>query len=302
MSTPISYAVAVLAVLLQLPIPSPQVMVWVDRQGKLLGTIGQPQWSIAYTTLSPDDTKVAVKAVDAENGNPYIFVVDVARGTRIRLTANAANEGQPAWSPTGDRIAFISYRNGLSDLFLKSIASGQPEVQITTNQQLHDFAPSWSPDGKFIVFHTQDPKSNQRDLMYMSVDDWKPIPFVQTPSAEASGTFSPDGKFVAYVSNETGKYEVYVKQFPPTETRWTVSTNGGIWPKWSRNGDELFFFQGNDLMSASTQMRPAFKSGMPQKLFSGQQVGMGPRPMDGLNPSYEPARDAQKFIVVQTAR
>lgn len=301
MSTFISHAVVILAVLLQLPIPSPQVMVWVDRHGKPLGAVGQPQWSIAYTTLSPDGTKIAEKGVEGEKGHPYIFVVDVAQGTRVRLTSHAANEGQPAWSPKGDRLAFISYRNGLSDLFVKSIAGSEPEVQITTNQQLHDFAPNWSPDGKFIVFHTQDPKSNQRDLMYMSVDDKKPLPFVVTPSAEASGTFSPDGKFVAYISNETGKYEVYVKQFPPTEARWTVSNNGGVWPKWSRKGNELFFFQGNDLMAAPVQVQPVFKSGAPQKLFSGEQVGMGAKPMDGLNPSYEPAPDGQKFIVVRTA-
>jgi len=288
------------AVFVQLPIPDPQVMVWVDRHGRELGVIGTPQWSIAYTTISPDGTKVAVKGVEAEHDHPYVYIVDVARGTRMRLTSHAANEGQPAWSPSGDRVAFISYRNGLSDLFVKSLADGSPEAQITKTAELHDFAPNWSPDGKVIIYHTQDPHSNQRDIMYMSVAERRPLPFVQTPNLEASAAFSPDGTLVAYVSDESGQYDVYVKPFPPSDRRWKVSTHGGIWPKWSPQGDELFFFEGNDLMSASVKTKPAFASGVPRKLFSGAQVGMGAKPMDGLNPSYDVSRDGQKFVVVRS--
>lgn len=302
MSTTIALVLLALFAVAQAPVGNPQILAWVDRQGKPLGTIGEPQALIEYPTISPDGTKIVVKGADEKKAVAHIWIVDVARGTRRLLTTNAAGEAQPTWSPKGDRVVFASYRNGLTDLFIKPIA-GSEEVQLTASPNVHDFAPSWSPDGKYIVFHTLDPKTNQRDVMYLSPEgDHKPMPFVQTASAESSARFSPDGRYIAYASDESGTSEIYVKPFPPNETRWRVSTKGGVWPKWSPRGDELFFFEGNNLMSAPVQLKPAFKSGDARKLFTGEQVGLGSGAMEGLNPSYEPTPDGKKFVVVQTAK
>ena len=303
MATIISRVLFLLVAAAQLPIGNPQTLAWVDRSGQLLSTIGQPQWTIASIAISPDGTRIAVRGVNNEKDNPHVWVFDVARGTRSLLTTNAANEGQPAWSAKGDRLAFISYRNGLADLYIKPTFGTEQEVQLTTNPNLHDFAPNWSPDGKYIIFHTQDPKTNDRNVMYLSLDrDRNPVPFVQTSRLEALATFSPDGRYVAYQSDETGKWEVYVKSFPPNEARWKVSMNGGVWPKWSGRGDELFFFEGNNLMSVPVQLRPSFRPGETRKLFTGEQVGMGAGAMEGLNATYDVTRDGQKFVVVQRAK
>src|SRR6266511_2809098 len=278
-------------------------LAWVDRSGKVLGTIGDAQYSLLYPAISPDATKVAVRRQDAAKAPPQVWIYDVARGTGRRLTTDSANEGQPAFSPDGRRIAYLSYRNGLGDIFIRSADGSGQDQQLTSNAELHDFAPSWSPDGKHIVFHTQDPKTAARNVFYLSVEgDRTPRPVAVGEAQEALASFSPDGRYLTYSSNESGSWEVYVVSFPPGPDHWKVSVVAVIWPKWSSRGDELLFFQGTALVSVPVQFKPAFKAGKPQQLFTAEQAGMDPAIIKDFNPTYDVARDARRFVVVQPAK
>jgi hypothetical protein len=198
-------------------------------------------------------------------------------------------------------LAYLSYRNGLGDLFARPADGSGQDQQLTSNPDLHEFAPSWSPDGKHLVFHTQDPKANDRNVMYMSVEgDRTPKVVADGPGLQGLGTFSPDGRFIAYASNESGSWEVYVKNFPGLEQKWKATPNGGIWPKWK--GNEIFFFEGTTLTSVSVQVTPTFKTLKSQKLFEGTAAGMDAAIIRDFNPTYDVTRDGQKFVVVQNAK
>lgn len=297
---PIALVVAIAAALLPPQAGPMQQLTWVDRAGTVIGSIGQPRWSLLYTAISPDATKVAVRVQESEKGKPSVWIFDAASGTGKRLTADAANEGQPAWSPTGDRLAYLSYRNGLGDLFVRTADGSGSDVQLTSSPETQDFAPSWSPDGTTIVFHTQDPKGGDRNVMYVGVSGGRaPEPVSNGPAQEALASFSPDGRFIVYQSNESGRMEVYVKPFPLTEAKWQVSTNGGVWPRWSGRGDELFFLEGTTFMAASIRLKPAFEAGKAQRLFTTEQVGMDLAPVTQFNPIYDATRDGRKFVVVR---
>lgn len=282
--------------------PSPRTrLAWVDRAGRVLGTIGPGQWNLLYPTLSPDATRIAVRGEEVEKAPPRVYVFDVTRGTSRRLTSGAVNEGQPAWSPKGDRVAYLSYRNGLGDIFIRS-ADGTHDQQVTFNTELHEFAPAWSPDEKHIVYHTQDPKTSQRNVMYVSLGDRTPRPVAAGPAQEALASFSPDGRYLAYSSNQSGTWEIYVVSFPDLKDSWKLSSRGGIWPKWSGKGNELFFFERDTLTAVPVQLAPAFQAGEPQKLFKAGQVGMDPAIIRNFNPTYDVARDGERFVIVQTAK
>jgi dipeptidyl aminopeptidase/acylaminoacyl peptidase len=288
------------AITLQIPAGGRHRLGWVDRHGQVLGSIGAPQWALVYPAISPDSTKVAVRGEELEKAKPSIWIYDALHGTSKRLTTDAGNEGQPAWSPKGDRLAYLSFRNGLGDLFVRAADGSGGDQQLTSNSELQEFAASWSPDGKYIVFHTQDPKTNDRNVMYMSLDDRTPKVVADGPGLQGLGTFSPDGRYIAYGSNESGKWEVYVKNFPGLEQKWQASPNGGVWPKWK--GNELFFFEGTTLTGVSVQVTPTFKPLKSQKLFDADLVGMDTAVIRDFNPTYDVTHDGQKFVVVQKAK
>jgi Tol biopolymer transport system component len=280
---------------------NPQRLAWVDRTGKVIGSIGEPQWTLFYAAVSPDSSKIAVRGQEMEKAKPSVWIYDAAGGTRKRLTSDEANEGQPAWSPKGDRVAYLSYRNGLGDLFVRAADGSGADQQLTSNTALHEFAPSWSPDGRFIVFHTQDPKANDRNVMYMSVEgDHTPIVVADGPALQGLATFSPDGRYIAYASNESGRWEVYVENFPGLDQKWKATPNGGLWPKWK--GNELFFFEGTTLTSVTVQVTPTFKVLKSQRLFDAERAGMDAAAIRDFNPTYDATRDGQKFVVVQKAK
>lgn len=291
---------AVLVSTLQAQGPSSRSrLAWVDRSGRVVGTIGQGQWNLLYPAVSPDATRIAVRGEEVEQAPPRVYLFDVPRGVNRRLTNAMVNEGQPAWSPKGDRLAYLSYRNGLGDIFIKSV-DGDQEQQVTFDTQLHDFAPAWSPDEKHIVYHTQDPKTSQRNVMYVPLGGQPAPRSVATGQAqEALASFSPDGRYLAYSSNESGAWEIYIVSFPDLKGKRKVSTKGGIWPKWSGQGNELFFFEGGSLTAAPVQLKPAFTAGTPVKLFTAEQAGMDPSIIRDFNPTYDVTRDAQRFVVVQ---
>ncbi len=204
-----------------------QQLVWRDRSGKDLGVIGQPQETIRYPELSADGRRVAVRGF--EDGNEDIWVHEVDRPLKRRLTFNARIDSRPVWSPAGEEIAFNSQRQGGNDIY-KRPASGAGEVELLVGvQSVGEIPCDWSPDGKYLLYKVRHPE-NGDDLWYLERKEdgsgFDSVPFLQTSFNESAAKFSPEGRFVAYVSNESGQYQVYVRPFPVGEGQWQVSAQG----------------------------------------------------------------------------
>jgi eukaryotic-like serine/threonine-protein kinase len=266
-------------------------LAWFDRTGKQIaqvGTAGQ----ITGLALSPDDRRVVVSRLDNQ-GNSDLWVIEQARETRF--TFDPANDASPVWSPDGNRIAFNSSRSGSIDLYLKPASgAGNEELLFKSNNPKgpHD----WSSDGRFILYGELDRKTNVDLWVLPLFGDHKSIPLLQTSFTETQGRFSPDGRWIAYVSNESGTFQVYVQSFPPSGGKWMISTNGGIQPRWRRDGKELFYLAADRKLMVVDVKEDAnkFEAGSPQALFEMHvSVGLGPI---GTS-SYEVTRDGQRFLV-----
>ncbi len=276
-------------------------LAWVDREGKVEKTIGQPQEAMRRPALSPDGRRVAVTGT--EDGNQDIWIHDVERGTKTRLTFDPAPDTSPVWSPSGDRVAFNSGRErnaALGDIFVKA-SDGSGEEQPLVAGPLPEGVPDWSPDGRYLIYRVIDPSSDTDwDQWYVALTgDGKPTPFLNTRFRETESQFSPDSRYVAYMSNESGRFEIYVKPFPSGEGKWQVSVNGGRNPKWSRQSGELFYVEDNTLMAVKVRTSPTFEASTPQKLFDGEEIGMRFDTYSPTSNMYDVAADGQHFVVVR---
>ena len=219
--------------------PGARQLVWFDRAGKSLGTLAE---FAAPPALSPDGRRVAVhRSIAGQNTD--VWLLETTRDGSVRLTTNSQNDAFPVWSPDSKDIAFQSYKNGRpGDLFRKSAAGTGSEAQIlATEEGTHPT--DWSPDGRFLLYRSQPQGSNtsQWNLWAVSLDGGsKPFPVVQTNFDERDGQFSPDGNWIAFESNESGRYEVYLQPFP-SGPKVPVSAAGGAQARWRRDGKELFY-------------------------------------------------------------
>jgi serine/threonine protein kinase len=244
-------------------------LTWRDRGGKkLAGTGIPPSASIRMVALSPDGTQAAWAAT--EQGNRDIWTADLARGVRTRLTFAPQSDVFPVWSPTGKEIAFASGRNGNFDVFVQA-ANGAGEPRPVVASPGNEYPDAWSPDGTTLLFFRTDAK-NGNDLWAVKrkADGTFEAPSVwlQTPVNEWRAVFSPDGQYVAYESDESGRYEVYVRPADGSGGKWQISTAGGIDPRWSRDGREIFYAQGESLMAAPVSVAGGtFRHGTPVELF-----------------------------------
>ena len=222
-------------------------LVWLDRRGEKTGEIGQAREGIGSPALSPDGRLVAVAVT--ESSNLDVWVYDIERGVRTRLSTAAERDTRPVWSPSGEQVAFTSNRARNNDIFLRQ-ADGSGEEKALASTSLHEDLSDWSRDGKYLLYQLNDPETGS-DLWYLERKEdgggWEPRPFLQTPFSERAPRFSPDGRYVAYVSNESGQNEVYVQPFPEGGRKVTVSNNGGTKVRWSRDGNELFYVEGTDV-------------------------------------------------------
>ena len=211
--------------------------VWLDRSGKDIGKAGD-LLSTLSVELSPDGRRVALH--QTVNQNIDVWLLELGRGVLSRFTFDPAIDVFPIWSPDGSRIVFGSNRKGPYDLYQKpAIGAGTEELLLATAQ---DKTPTdWSPDGRFLLYRSVDPKTGY-DLWALPMDgDRKPFPVVQTNFDERDAQFSPDGKWIAYQSNESGRFEIYIQPFPGPGSKLQVSTNGGAQVRWGPNGKELFY-------------------------------------------------------------
>jgi Tol biopolymer transport system component len=265
---------------------------WLDRTGRQIETIGSPG-GIARPRLSHDEKRIAMDVRDPASANTDVWVFDIARRTQTRLTFAPGFDGYPIWSPDDSRIVFSSDRKNPGDLYEKSSAGTGEEKAVLASDALK--APfSWPGDGSRLAFQTLNAKGAARtgDLWTFSFAEQKASPFLETDFNEGEPAFSPDGKWMAYVSNESGKNEIYVRTFPDTGGKWQISTSGGEDPLWSRDGAEIFYDSGTKLMTVPVKTSPAFEAGTPQLLFEARF-----RADNGVQ--YDVSADGKKFLVDQ---
>ena len=270
-----------------------QQLVWRDRKGTEAGKIGQPQDVILFPSISPDGQRVAVLGYQGNNGDVWIH--DVRRPIKTRLTFAPGRDYSVLWSATSNEIIFLSYRGGDSALFTTSPDGSSEARELFDAPRQAENPHDWSQDGRFLVFHILDPDS-ARDLWYLERHDdgsWgDPVEFLKTPFEERVAVFSPDTRFVAYVSDESGRDEVYVRPFPSGGGKWQVSESGGTQPRWSRDGKEIFYVENDTLIAVSVNTKPAFLVGPAERLFSDPDLRF-----PAAQQTYDVAADGQRFVM-----
>ena len=271
-------------------------LVRVDRQGREepLGEAWQPD-RYFYPRFSPDGTRVAVAiADDADND---LWVLDLERGARSRITFGGMNRFFPVWSPDGSALAFAD-GNGPTNRLVMARADGSGQVETLLDRDERQFPTSWGADGNVLAFYIDDPETN-RDLAMLPLDgDGTPEPFLATPFDEQAGTFSPDGRWLAYVSDESGQDEVYVRPYPGPGERHTISTNGGQEPVWSRDGRELFYRNGDQMLVVALDAAGPFRAAPPELVFAGAYV-LSEDTSPARSPNYDIAPDGQRFLMIK---
>jgi len=221
-----------------------------DRSGKLPEVV-TPLAEYYYPRLSPDDSRVAVYIWDFDSHNADIWIFDILRGLRTRFTFSPAAEVSGIWSPDGMRMAFNSNRDGHLDLYVKSTTGAGAEEVVFKNDH-NKFLSDWSRDGKFLTYTEEGVPSTQYDLwMLPMTGDRKPVPFLKTEFSEGNARFSPNGRWVAYVSDESGRYEVYIRPFDGPGGKWQVSVAGGDAPCWRKDGRELYYYSADNMVTVA---------------------------------------------------
>ncbi len=261
-------------------------LVRLDRAGKPIEKIGSPlsYWDLA---LSPDQKRAAVQRTDND-----LWMVDLIRGLPSRLTFNTAIEDAPVWSPDGSRVLFNSNAKGLTDIYSKASSSAGTE-ELVLKSGTNKYPTDWSRDGRFILYESQDRQTGADLWVLPLLGDKKPQLFLQTPFNETMARFSPDGKWIAYVSDESGNSQVYVQTFPPSGGKWQISTQGGYTPRWHGDGKELFYMSPDrKIMSAAVNPNgTTFEVSSPTALFQ-TQVDVA-----AATNRYDVSPDGQRFLM-----
>jgi len=269
-------------------------LTWIDRTGKELGLVSQPG-NFIRPSLSPDGKRVAVDGSDLQ-GNRDVWLIDLATNNATRFTFDSAQDLFAVWSPDGSRIVFGSDRQGPRNLYQRSATGASKEEQLLKTD-FNAYAADWSSDGRYIVYVINDPKTKIDLWMLPLFGDQKPFPFANTEASERGARFSPDGKWLAYVSDESGINQVYVESFPSSGGKWQVSTSGGYHLAWRHDGKELFYVSADrKMMAVDIKTEGArFEAGAPKPLFD-----LRVPTFTGSQAQFAVTADGQKFLIANT--
>jgi dipeptidyl aminopeptidase/acylaminoacyl peptidase len=265
-------------------------LVWVDRKG-VEQPLPAPPHGYRNPRISPDGQRVAV-TIDELGSQEWIL--DIGRGTLTRLTFEGSYNGVMAWTPDGKRVAFGTDRAGPRNLFWQLADGSGKAERLTTNESAQsDVSGAWSPDGQTLAYESLVPGAGY-DLWVYRLSDHKTQPFLQTRFNEIAPRFSPDGRWLAYVSDESGRSEIYVQPYPGPGGKWQVSTDGGTEPVWARNG-ELFYRNGDKMMAVETNTKSNFSADKPKLVFERRYATYN------TMPAYDVTPDGQRFLLAKTA-
>jgi Tol biopolymer transport system component len=270
-----------------------QELIWVDRSGTPLGVAAAAAGYHAVRS-SPDEKSIAFDRT--EEGNTDVWVLDLVRGVPSRITFDPATDNLPIWSHDGRRILWLSRRSGVVDLYIKAASGTGQDEKFTTMGTVNGWATDWSPDGKFVLYQRPGDETGQ-DLWMApqstaaSGEPQKPSAYLASPFNEANGVFSPDGRWIAYESDESGRPEVYVQGFPLTNQKVQISSGGGTDAAWSKNGGELFYLAADRNLTAVPYRSTAatFEPGVGKVLF--------PVPGNFVRRSYAVTGDGRRFLI-----
>jgi Tol biopolymer transport system component len=272
---------------------------WLGRDGKPLynpdtsGTLTTVAGQGIYTelNLSPNMQSAVIAAGGVARRD--IYLLDLARKINSRFTFDPADDRSPVWSYDGQQVVFSSNRDGQGDLYIKT-SNGARNEELLYKSTEPKTANDWSRDGRFLLFTVSDPKT-KNDIWYMTMaGERKAMPFLQNPYSEGSAQFSPDGRFVAYLSDESGTPEIYVRSFPDANGRWQISRGGGVDPRWSGDGKEIIYLSTGRVMAVEVASTPSFTPGIPRVLFEAPIVNAG---SSARNPGYSVSADGKSFLV-----
>ncbi len=268
-------------------------LVWRDRKGNESGEVGKPG-VYGNVALAPDGSAVGLDRTDEENQNTDVWTYDLRRGSTKRLTFDQGIDADPVWSPDGKRILFASSRGGLFQLYLKDADGGEDEklLPLDASDRADKYPTNWSPDGKHILYERT---TEAIGLWTAKMPDLKTAALWNGPKSTKSGQFSPDGKWLAYTSNESGKWEVYVTSFPELRGKWQISNGGGTQPRWRGDGKELFYLGSDGKITAvPVSSGEQFDPGAPVGLF---QANAREQIAGSELVSYDVAKDGQRFLI-----
>ena len=268
---------------------SAQQFVWVDRSGKKRDPVAEPG-SYGPFDLSPDGKQIAVSRKVANNTD--IWLLDVVRGVSTRLTSDPAIETDPVWSPDGRHVAFSSDRKGLFQIFEKQASGlGEEALLVAAVGSRMTRASDWSKDDAYLAYSSFGPSA---ELGVLSLRDRKPHPIVQTRGNNRQGRFSPDTRWLAYQSDESGQLQINVISFPAADQKRQVSTKGGTQPRWRGDGKELYYVAPDGrMMVVEMQLGVTIEAGITQTLFE----TVLPSDVLGLRTSFAVTADGERFLL-----
>ena len=267
-------------------------LAWVDRSGEVIANVGVGDLFFDLR-VSPDGRSAAVVELEAGAGTSDIWIYDLERGLRTRFTFDPNNDWYPVWSIDGTRIDFASSPAGDNEIWSNEVGgAGTPEAVFRSeNHQV--YPQSWSPDGSRLVFERVGVQNNA-DLLALPSDGGEPVALVASSFSESHGSVSPDGRWMAFVSDESGVDHIYVTTFPEPARRWQISSEGGIYPRWSSVGAELFFVNPEGMLVATEidTSGPTLTVGGSTDLFKLNLTGVYRYP-------YDVAPDGERFLIIR---